>query len=209
MKAAQINLIAAVLLLAGATGCASKPKPPCCRESKATGAITGKSLYQLDSTWTSDVGRRVKLEVFRGRPQVLAMFFTSCEFSCPIIVQGMKQIQESLPHELREQVDFVLVTFDTERDTPPVLHAYRRRQGLGVDHWTLLCGQRDDVRELAALLGISYQKDSRGQFAHSNVITVLNAEGEVAFQETGLNQAHEDMIKRLTDLLSKRTGGAK
>ena len=66
-------------------------KPPCCRETAPSTPITDKSLYQLDSTWTSDQGRRVKLGVLRGRPQVLALFFTRCEFACPIIVHDMKQ----------------------------------------------------------------------------------------------------------------------
>ena len=43
-------------------------------------------------------------------------------------------------------------------------------------------------RELAALLGVNYTEDARGQFAHTNLITVLNAEGEIAFQHTGLRQ---------------------
>jgi hypothetical protein len=34
---------------------------------------------------------------------------------------------------------------------------------------------------------VNYTADSRGQFAHSNVITLLNAEGEIAFQQIGLN----------------------
>jgi cytochrome oxidase Cu insertion factor (SCO1/SenC/PrrC family) len=50
------------------------------------------------------------------------------------------------------------------------------------ERWTLLRGGADDVRELAALLGVNYAEDARGQFAHSNLITLLNADGEIAFQ---------------------------
>jgi hypothetical protein len=35
---------------------------------------------------------------------------------------------------------------------------------------------------------VNYVEDARGQFAHSNIITLLNAEGEIAFQHTGLKQ---------------------
>ena len=45
----------------------------------------------------------------------------------------------------------------------------------------------DDVLELAALLGVKYKRDARGQFAHSNVITVLDANGEIVSQQIGLN----------------------
>ena len=177
-------------------------KPPCCRALPPGKPPTDKSLYQLDSVWTSDVGREVKLGVLRGRPQVVAMFFAHCEYACPIIVENMRAIERALPAALREQVDFLLVSFDTERDTPEALHAYRAKMKLATAHWTLLRGRGDDVRELAALLGINYQRDARGQFSHSNVITILNAEGEVAFQQTGLNKDSAETIAALEKTLA-------
>ena len=36
------------------------------------------------------------------------------------------------------------------------------------------------------LLGVKYKQDARGQFAHSNLMTVLNAEGEITHQRAGL-----------------------
>jgi hypothetical protein len=36
-------------------------------------------------------------------------------------------------------------------------------------------------------LGIKFKKDPQGQFAHSNVITILNPAGEIVRQLTGLN----------------------
>lgn len=179
--------------------------PPCCRKPLATAVFTDKSLFQLDSTWTSDMGREVKLGVFRGRPQVVGLFFTHCEYACPIIVHDMRRIQAALPASLRDQVDFLLVSFDTERDTPAVLADYRKTHRLDTDHWTLLTGKPDDVRELAALLGINYQKDARGQFAHSNVITILNAEGEVIRQQVGLNTGPEESVKALEKSLASTT----
>ncbi len=189
MKTPLPNLVAAAALLSiASTGCASREKPPCCRKAEPTGAYTDKSLYQLDSNWISDVSKDIKLGVFQGRPQLIAMFFASCEYTCPVIVHDMKRIQEAMPPALRHKVNFTLVSFDTERDTPAALLAYRQRQNLGADHWSLLTGKPDDTRELAALLGVNYQKDARGQFAHSNVITVLNPAGEIVHQQIGLNQ---------------------
>jgi len=189
MNSLQLHrLVAAVLCLIVLDGCASGGKPPCCREAVASAAYTDKSIYQLDSIWTSDVGKDLKLGVFQARSQVLAMFFASCEYSCPIIVHDMKRIQEALAPALRDTVNFTLVSFDTERDTPAALRGYRKRQNLGTDHWSLLTGKPDDLRELAALLGVNYQKDARGQFAHANVIAVLNPAGEIVHRQVGLNQ---------------------
>jgi protein SCO1/2 len=163
-------------------------KPPCCQEMKPGAVYTDRSLYQLDSEWTSDVGRKIKLGVFEGRPQVVALFFTHCEYACPIIVNDLRRIEAALPQKLRDRVDFLLVSIDHERDTPEVLHVYRESRKLPVAHWSLLHGGAEDVRELAALLGVNYRKDARGQYAHSNTITLLNARGEIVRQLNGLNQ---------------------
>jgi protein SCO1 len=161
--------------------------PPCCRATLAAGKPTDKSLYLLDSKWTSDVGKTIPLSVLRGRPQVVAMFFSNCEYACPILVNDLKRLEAALPSDVLARTEFLLVSFDTKRDTVEALAAFRKKENLTASRWTLLRGVEDDVRELAALLGINYSADARGQFAHSNLITVLNAEGEIAFQQPGLN----------------------
>ncbi|MBL9175911.1 MAG: SCO family protein [Verrucomicrobiales bacterium] len=163
-------------------------RPPCCRTAPTNSPPTGGSLYQLESIWTSDVGARVRLRVLEGRPQVVALFFTHCEYACPVLVRDLKRIEAALPETIRPSVDFLLISLDSERDTPAVLAEYRESHRLGLDHWTLLTGAGDDVRELAALLGVNYRKDARGQYSHSNLITVLNARGEVIHQQAGLDQ---------------------
>lgn len=176
------------VLLAASLASAAAEKPPCCRRAEPVATPTDGSLYQLEFELTSDEGRRLRLGVLHGRPLLVAMFFTTCEYACPILVHDLQRIQAALPPELRSEMDFLLVSFDTESDTPAVLRAFRESKGLGKDHWTLLTGRAADVRELAALLGVNYKKDARGQFAHSNIITLLNREGEVAYQLAGLQQ---------------------
>ena len=190
-----------ILLLAAAAFAAepAKPaandtKPPCCRAALDLGKPTDKSLYLLDSTWTSDVGRQIKLGALRGRPQVVALFFTHCEYACPILVGELKAIEGRLPPEVLGKVDFHLVSIDSKRDTPAELATFREKRQLARERWSLLRGGADDVRELAALLGVNYAEDARGQFAHTNLITLLNAEGEIAFQHAGLRQDPAPLI---------------
>jgi protein SCO1/2 len=200
-----------LLLFTGAAFAAEPPKPaaaaepPCCRAALELGKPTDKSLYLLDSTWTSDVGRKIKLGALRGRPQVMAMFFTHCEYACPIIVGELKAIESKLAPDVLAKVDFLLVSMDAKRDTPEELASFRKKRDLARERWTLLRGEADDVRELAALLGVNYTEDARGQFAHSNVITLLNAEGEIAFQHLGLRQDPSALI----DAIARAAHGAK
>ncbi len=163
-----------------------EPKPPCCREGLPAGKYSEKSIYTLSSKWTSDVGKDVKLEVLRGRPQVVALFFTNCQHSCPLIVGDLKRIEKALPAKVRAKVDFLLVSIDPERDSPAALHAFREKYQLGTAHWTLLRSESDSVQRLAEMMGFRYYPGSSNQFAHSLLITVLNETGEIVYQQSGL-----------------------
>ncbi len=172
-----------------APACCVEEKPAaaaCCVELKAVAPLTARSIYQLDSTWTTDAGKAVALTSLRGRPVVLAMFFASCEYACPVIVNDIQRLRAALPEATRASMQIVLVTFDTVRDTPAALRAFRARMSLDAQ-WTLLRADDSSVQELAMLLGVKFKQDARGQFAHSNLLTLLNAEGEITHQHAGLN----------------------
>jgi protein SCO1/2 len=194
-----------VLLFAAAFACARAVEPAqpaccaeCCKDEKASTIVakplSARSIYQLDSTWVSDAGKSVQLAALRGRPVVLAMFFASCEYACPMIVSDMKRLRDSLPEKARAETQFVLVSFDTARDTPAALEAYRARMALD-SGWTLLHGDDNAVQELAMILGVKYKQDARGQFSHSNLITVLDGNGEIAHQRVGLSGDVSDAAK--------------
>jgi len=182
MNAARL-LCTAMLGLSPALGAAADC---CCPAPAAAPAVSSRSLYQLDATWTTDAGQPYRLAELRGRPVVLAMFFSSCGYACPRIVSDMTRIRETLPVAVRNRARFVLVSFDDVRDTVPLLHAYREQHALPSGSWVLLRGGPDDVRELAAVLGVKYKRDGAGMFQHSNLITVLNPEGEIVHQRAGL-----------------------
>lgn len=167
------------------TAAAPSAKPACCAAEKPAAPLAQKSIYQLDAAWQNDTGANVRLAALRGKPVVLAMFFAQCEYACPMLVHDMQRLRAALPAEVRAQAQLVLVSFDTARDTPAALHAYRERAALDAG-WTLLRGETANVQELAMLLGVKFKQDARGQFSHSNLITILNAEGEIVHQHAGL-----------------------
>lgn len=151
------------------------------------GRFSGESLFHSETTWTSDEGRPIRLSGLAGRPQVVAMFFASCQFTCPLIVNDMRRIEAKLSSATRGRVGFTLISFDSRRDTPAALAEYRKLRDLPRGRWNLLRGEPDDILELAALLGVTYKQDAAGNFAHSNQITILNAQGEIVRRLVGLN----------------------
>lgn len=158
----------------------------CCHpEIPAAAPLPAASLYQLEVGFTDDNNRPVKLVELRGRPVAITMFFSSCTYACPLIVQDLTRLREKLPADIRDRALLVLVSFDTARDTSAALHAFREARKLDAQ-WMLLRGNDDSVRELAALLGVKFKREADGQFAHSNLVTILSADGEIVHQRTGL-----------------------
>jgi protein SCO1/2 len=182
------------------TGSSPGPVPPCCREGLPPGKYSDQSIYRISAVWTSDVGRQIKLEVLRGRPQVVALFFTNCEHSCPLIVADMKAIEKALPRTVRDKVDFLLVSIDPDRDTPEALHAFREKHGLTTERWTLLRGTAEDTKELATMFGFNFQPGSPTQFAHSLLVSIVNPTGEIIYQQAGVNLPPKEAVTVLTRL---------
>jgi protein SCO1/2 len=135
--------------------------------------------------FVDDSGRPVSLGDLRGRPVILTLFFSSCGYACPLLLGDMMRIRAGLTPEVRDRARLVLVSFDVRRDTPEKLAAFRQQRQLD-DGYVLLHADAAGVSELAALLGVKYKEEADGNFAHSNVITVLNPAGEIVHQRLGL-----------------------
>lgn len=155
-------------------------------EPSSKAPLTDGSLYQIGSTWTTQDADVISFGDLRGRFVVMAMTYTSCEFSCPLIVADMKKLINGVPANEKHHVHLVLLSIDPERDTPEVMKAFAAKTGLAPDQWKLLRGDADDVMEMAALLGVRYKKMPDGEYSHANIITLLNPEGEIVHQQNGL-----------------------
>lgn len=173
----------------------------CCTEQKAETAMSDASLYQLGSVWTNQNGKDIELQSLRGKPRVVAMIFTNCVFACPRITSDMQSIETRLPAHLQGKVGFVLFSIDPERDTPKALTAFARKMNLDTSRWLLLRSEEGNVQEMAAVLGVKYKKETNGDFSHSNLITVLNGEGEIAYRQEGLNQEPQGAVDALAKIL--------
>lgn len=146
------------------------------------------SIYALSAVWNNAPGDRVQLSSLAGRVQVMAMVYTNCHSTCPLIIAELKRIEASLKDVQRGGVAFVLVSLDPERDTPTQLSAWAASLGLDPAHWTLLSSNESATRELAAALNVRYQAQSNGEFAHTNGLAVLDRRGNLIHQQLGLNE---------------------
>ncbi len=201
-RSLAIAVLGGAALLASAVSALSfrLPRAPESTGSSAIAreALSQRSLYQLSSRWVTDQGRSVELFEMAGKYLVLAMIFTSCPSECPTLVKDLQRLERSLPRTLLAQTQFVLVSIDPERDTPGVLRRYAERMDLDPEHWTLLHGRAEDVRELSAVLGVSYGQSGAGLgLVHAKLVTVLNRQGEVLAQQAGVRDDPERIVRAI------------
>ena len=55
--------------------------------------------------------------------------------------------------------------------------------------------------ELAAALGFKYKKIEGGEFSHSNLITVMDQEGKIRHQQSGLKKDPKQTIDTIVSLV--------
>lgn len=149
------------------------------------------SVYQLQGQWTTQLGQSLALRDLKGQPAIVTLFYGSCTTACPVLVNDVKRLYQLLDPQLQQQVRLVMVSLDSERDTPAVMRAYTEHYGLDNDRWLFLHGNDADIRGLATVLGVRYRKRDDGNFDHSNLVTVLDREGRVSFRVEGLAQPME------------------
>jgi protein SCO1/2 len=111
-----------------------------------------------------------------------------------MLVRSAEQIEAALPDDLRADTQFVMVSFDTERDTPQNLLAYAQDKGLDKDNWHWLVGTPLQTRQLATLLGVQYRDAGNGVFAHSNLVTVVDPDGVPSARLEGITVDLEPAI---------------
>jgi len=142
------------------------------------GPVPRDSLYALALSLETSTGAHVGLDVHRGNPTLIALFYASCANVCPMTVATLQQLEQDLPAEQREGLRILLVSVDPARDDPAALTDLRARHGLG-PHWTVARASDDQVRELSAALGVKYRALADGEFAHGAQVALVDAEGVV------------------------------
>lgn len=160
----------------------------------------GSSVFHLKGKWLDTNGKDVSLADYGGKTLVLAMVYTTCQYSCPLILEEMGRVKKKVPPTAAANTRYVLVSFDPKRDTPEALRAYAKKKKLDPNSWILLTAKSEDpVRELSAALGVNYKKTGE-DFTHSNIITVLSPKGEIIFTKNSIGQDLDEAVDAIIKL---------
>ena len=166
------QILVAILLLAtalaGQAAAAPAPVP-----------LPRDSIYQLDAALIDQGGHRLALADKRGRAQVVVMFYTSCQFICPTIIDTLLDLDGRLTPAERSQMGVLMISLDPKRDDASALMATAEKRQLDLGRWTLAQPRPADVRALAGVLGVRFRPLADGDINHTGALVLLDAEGRI------------------------------
>ena len=169
---AKIAARAASMLLALAAGLAlaSPAKAP---------PLPADSVYQLPLQLTDQHAASWDWRSRRGKPQLVAMFYTSCQYMCPLIVESAKAVDRALSPAQRTRLGVMLISMDPARDTPEVLARVVRERRVDDARWSLARPREAAVRDVAAVLDVRYRRLANGDFNHTSALILFDANGRI------------------------------
>ena len=169
-----------------------------CTSVFAASDLPSDSVYQVGGTWLTAENQSIQLESLAGKYQLIALIYTGCSNSCPVIVESMKRVEKQVPMNMRSKIGFVLISLTPDTDYPKTLKNFSDKKELN-QNWKLLRGNNALVRSLSNALNGRYKLIKTDDVAHSNTVTLLNSQGQIQLQASGTLTG----IKPIQDAIDK------
>jgi protein SCO1 len=152
-------------------------------------------------TLTSQDGKPVALADLRGKVVAVTFIYTECPDICPMLTQKMVQVQDELGADFGKKIAFVSISLDPGHDTPAVLKDYAQFWGAKPDGWSFLTGSLDAVRDVTRRYGVFFSKKEDGSVEHSQLTTLVDANGQMRVQYLGARFDPEEFRRDLMSLV--------
>ena len=116
---------------------------------------------------------------FEGKYMLMTFIYTACSTVCPQLEMNVKEVYEQIPEQyLGDDLMFLSVSFDPERDTPQILNNYRENIGGDGNIWRM--ARIADEQQLKATLDgfdIIVIPDRDGDYSHNVAFYLVDTEG--------------------------------
>jgi protein SCO1/2 len=152
---------------------------------------------------TSQDGALVALADLRGKVVAVTFIYTECPDICPMLTQKMVQVQDELGEDFGKKIAFISISLDPEHDTPEVLKDYAQFWGAKPEGWTFLTGSLEAVRDVTRRYGVFFSKKEDGSVEHSQLTTLVDADGQMRVQYLGARFDPEEFRRDLMSLVDK------
>ena len=167
MRHLHLRLVMTVFVLGAAAAGAAPTK-----------GYPDESVYLLEVALTDQQGKALQFDRYAGQPTIVSMFYSSCPHVCPMLISSVQSLEKTLPAKERRRLRVLFVSID-HADDAKALAEVVARHGIDGKRWTLAHTSADEVRLVAAALGIRYRQLPDASFSHSTILTLLDAEGRV------------------------------
>src|SRR5690625_2831579 len=148
-------------------------------ETARTNKLIEEKPQLPDVTLEDSKAREYTFEEFEGKYMLMTFIYTACSTVCPQLEMNTAEIYEAVPDKyIGEEIVFLSVSFDNERDTSEVLDSYRTYFGSDGETWRM--ARINDEAELYSFLddfGVIVIPDGEGDFTHNVAYYLVDNEG--------------------------------
>lgn len=186
-------LFGLVLLFAG---CSSRPD--------VIHDLSGKDYQLIDTD-----GNTVHFPGdYRGKTVVVGFIYTHCPDICPMTTHNIELVKKELDKQGADDVTYVDISFDPDRDTPEVLNKYAEVRGINTGQFHFLTGNKNVIKSLLkecnvyALPGDTTitGTDTSYFFVHTDRISVMDPEGKIRAEYKGSTANRTELIKDINKI---------
>ncbi len=165
--------------------------------------LPGDSVYQLHVPLRDQDGKSIDFASLRGKPRLITMFYASCPYMCPLIIDTARMSERALDEGERAKLSVLMVSFDAKRDDPAALKVLAEKRKVDTTRWSLTGTDAANVRKIAAILGVQYRPLDDGEFSHTSVLILLDAEGRLVARSEVMGKIDPEFISAIKQVLGK------
>jgi protein SCO1/2 len=136
----------------------------------------------------------------RGKIVAINFIYTTCSDVCPLFTVEFARLQQALRSQTQMDPFLVSITTDPEIDSPKVLKAYAQRFGADFHNWAFLTGDESHLKEVWKGFGVQVIRRSRGLVQHTNLTTLIDADGIRRINLLGPKWQSSDILKEMRSL---------
>jgi protein SCO1/2 len=145
----------------------------------------------------------------KGHITVLGFIYTHCPDICPMTTHNMYLTEKQLRKDGIDDVKFVALSFDPDRDSPEVLKKFAEIRELDFNSWTLLTGKNNTVTDLLRRFDVKAIKtdenlDENGNpeysMMHTDRISLIDETGRLRKNYKGSTLNIEELVNDIKTL---------
>ena len=177
-----------------------------CKEKLPLDKDLTKKSYNL----INQEGEEVEFpEIIRGSITVLGFIYTHCPDICPMTTHNMYLTERELKKANINDVKFVALSFDPDRDSPAVLKKFAEARELDIKSWMLLTGEKNTVNELLKRFDVkaiktdeSVDEEGNSEYSmmHTDRISLIDENGILRKNYKGSTLNIEELVNDIKTL---------